>query len=247
MRVFKKILLMDLINLYTNPIWLFYSTGFPIILVLVLGALTAGSYGDTVTFFDYYGIAMGVYGMFNAATFSANSFMEERIKSPNMRIVYSPVPSYFIHFSKTLAAFVFCAVNYTFVSLFLGIAVGVNFGGVNFWAPFVLMLLSVFFFSALGVLVSCIFKSEGITNQILTLLLTILAVLGGIFFPVDGLGKAIAAISWISPAKWIFTACMQIIYDNDFSLFLPVCIVLILLSGAAVALSCKIFKGEDYI
>jgi len=244
---FKKIFMMDLMNLFTNPMWIFYAVGFPTVLILILGFLMSGSYGQTVTSYDYYGVALMIFGVFNAATFSANSFIEERIKSPNMRIVYSPVRPFFIPFSKILATSFFCAVTYTFVSVFLHFAAGVNYGGSDIWAIFIVMLLSIFFFSALGVLVCCLLKSEGTTNQILSFLFALFSILGGVFFPIDGLSKAISAASWISPAKWILMVSLRIIYDKDFSMFPPVCGGLILLSAVSVFLCSRLFRGEEYI
>jgi len=244
---FKKLFVMDLMNLFTNPMWIFYAFGFPIVLILILGFLMSGSYGKDVTSYDYYGVALLIFGFFNAATFAANSFMEERIKSPNMRIVYSPVRPIFIPLSKILATSVFCTVAYVFVALFLHLSVGVTYGGSDVWAVFMIMLLSIFFFSALGVLVCCLLKSEGTTNQILGLLFALFSALGGVFFPVDGLGKVLSAASWISPAKWILTSFLRIIYDKDFSMLLPVCGGFVLLSAVSVFLCGRLFRGEEYI
>ena len=244
---FRQILFMDLKNLFTNRMWIFYAIGFPLALVLILGFLASGGYGTSVTSYDYFGIAVMIFAVFNTSTFSANSFLEERIKSPNMRIVYSPVRPFAIHFSKTLASFIFCSITCTLVTGFLWMVAGVNYGGNLCWAPFVLMLLSIFFFSALGVLVCCVLKSEDMTNQILSLVLTLLAVLGGVFFPIDGLGSLIASLSWISPAKWILACCLRIVYDGDFSLFTPACLVLVLLSALTVWLSTVFFRQEDYL
>lgn len=244
---FKQIFILDLKNLFINPMWMFYAVGFPIALVLILGFLTSGGYGETVSSYDYYGVAFMIFGIFNAATFSANSFMEERIKKPNMRLVHSPVRPFYIHFPKVVASFIFCTAAYTAVALFFVFTVGVNYGGVNAWATLIIMLVSVFFFSSLGVTVCCLLRSEGITNNILSLLFALFAILGGLFFPVEGLGKAVVAVSWASPAKWILTACLRIIYDNDFSMFLPVCGLFVILSIASVALCSRSFRGEDYI
>ena len=244
---FARIFAIDLLNLFTNPMWMAYAIAFPIALILILGFLGSGSYGSAVTSYDYYGVAMMVYGIFNAATFSANSFMEERIKSPNMRIVYSPVRLWYIHFSKVLATTVFCSATYFSVATFMHFVVGVNYGGADFWALVIIALLSIFFFSALGVLFCCMLKSEGAANNVLSLLINIFAVLGGIFFPIDALGKALSTASWISPAKWILAAWLQIIYDGDFKMFLPACAALALLSVAFVFLSAKLFRGEEYI
>jgi ABC-2 type transport system permease protein len=243
---FKQIFLMDLINLFTNPMWIFYAIGFPIVLVLILGFLTSGSYGNTINSYDYCGVALMIFSVFNASTFSANSIMEERIKKPNMRLIHSPLRTFNIYFSKIAASFVFCSVTYTFVAVLLHFILGINYGGANAWAPLVIMLTSIFFFSALGVTVCCILKNEGTTNSILSLLFVLFSLLGGVFFPIEGLGKAVVTISWISPAKWILVACLRIIYDNDFSLLFPVCCLLLLLSVVAVVLCGHFFKREDY-
>ena len=238
--------MMDLVNLATNPMWVFSAIGFPLVLIVILGFLMSGSYGSTVTSYDYYGVALLVFGIFNAATFSANSFMEERIKSPNMRIIHSPVPPSFIPISKILATSVFCTVAYTIVALTLHLALQVNYGAAV-WAFFIIMSGSVFFFSTLGVLVCCLLKSEGTTNQILSMLFTLFAVLGGVFFPVDGLGKAISAVSWISPAKWILSSFFRVIYDEDLSMVAPVCGGLVLLSSASVLMCVRLFRPEEYL
>ena len=244
---FRQILRVDLMNLFTNPIWVAYAIGFPVLLILILGFLLSGTFGCVVTSYDYYGVALMIYSAFNVATFSANSFLEERVKRPNMRIVYSPVRSWYIHFSKVLATFIFCSVTYGVVVLFLHFALHVQFGGVNSWAMIVFMLLLIFLFSALGVLVCCLLKSESSANQLVSLLINIFAAFGGLFFPIEGFGKVISTVSWVSPAKWILTTCLQVIYDADFSAFLPACGILVFLSAVFVLLSVRIFKGEEYL
>jgi ABC-2 type transport system permease protein len=238
---------MDLMNLFTNPMWLLYALAFPTVLVLMLGFLASGSFGGSVTSYDYYGVTMMLFCIMNAATYSANSFLEERIKKPNMRIIFSPVHPGFIHFSKVLATFIFCAVTYGAVGIALSLLLGVNYGGSASWAILLILLLTLLFCSALGVLVCCLLKSESSANQIISMVVAIMAVLGGLFFPVEGLGFALSAISWLSPAKWVFSACLQVIYDGNFTLFWPVCGILGLLTIGAVLASSLIFKGEEYL
>ncbi len=121
MRQFQKILIMDTVNLFLNPIWIFYSIGFPVIAALILGFLTSGSYGNTVSSYDYYGVAILFFAISNTAMLSANSFMEERIKSPNLRILYSLVRPFCIHFSKVAATFIFSSVSCTIAAAILRI------------------------------------------------------------------------------------------------------------------------------
>ena len=97
-----KIIQRDTINLLTNPMWIFFSLMFPFLLVAILGFLTEGLYGDYFTSYDYYGVTLMLFSAMYAGTFSANSFMEEKIKRANLRIVYSPIRNWFIPFSKVL-------------------------------------------------------------------------------------------------------------------------------------------------
>ena len=83
---FNCILKTDLKNLYTNPMWWAGTIGLPLLLALVMGFITKGTYGGVVTSFDYYAITMMIFGALNNATLAANSFMETRIVKANMRL-----------------------------------------------------------------------------------------------------------------------------------------------------------------
>lgn len=247
MQQFYKILKIDVVNLCLEPAFVFFSIGFPVAGALILGFLSSGSYGNTVSSYDYYGVAVLFFGVSNAATFSANSFMEEKIKSANMRIIYSPVPKICIYLSKVAAAFIFCSLSCVISAVILHLLLKVNYGGSLAWGPFVVMLCSVFFFSAIGVLVCCFFKSESITNQIISPIIALLCLIGGVFFPIEGFGKWVVLASWLSPVKWMLTSCAEIIYDRNFTLFLPTVGILTGLSILAILISSKLFKGEDYL
>lgn len=238
---------MDLLNLATNPMWFFYCVCFPILLALILGFLNSGAYDGGITSYDYYGVTMMIFTIFNTATISANSFMEERIKSPNMRIVRSPVRPFDIHFSKLLASFVYAAACHLLAGVVLWAVAGVNFGGDNLLLVLIVLLLSEFFASGLGVMMCCALKSESATNQILSLVITLLCVLGGVFFSLDGFGELMRSVSFLSPVKWVITAIFQMVYDHNNSLFLPVCAILTFSSVAMVLLSVKFFRTEDYL
>jgi ABC-2 type transport system permease protein len=245
---FKRILMMDLGNLFTNPMWIGISIGLPLALVLILGFLASGSYGDIVSSYDYYGVALLIFAiLLNSTTIAANSFMEERIKDANMRIVFSPVPTYLIPLSKVVSSFLFCSVCALVTAILLSVLVGVNYGGAHFFGPLTILTLSILLFTALGVLVCCILKDESAANNLLSLVVTIFAFLGGMFFPLAGLGRAMTIASWLSPAKWIFSACMRMIYDGDFSLLVPASIILIALSALVLLLIRLTFSGEDYL
>lgn len=243
LQIFKR----DFLNLLFNPMWLFYVIAFPFLLVTILGFLSSGGYGSLITSYDYYAVSIMIYMVFNTSTIASNSFMEERIKRGNMRIIYSPVPESYIYISKIAAAFVFSSICHLFVILLLKLSFNAGFGGANTGFVLLVLLLFEMFSSILGVLFCCIFKSEGTANQLLSIIINIFALLGGLFFRLDGLGPAVEKISCISPVKWIAINIFKVIYDNDFSYYLPTAVMLVVLALAALLLCGKFYRTEDYI
>ena len=244
---FWQILKRDFLNLLYNPMWIFFSFFYPLLLVGILGFLTSGSYGNSITSYDYYGISILIFSALNTAMTAANSFMEERIKKGNMRLIYSPLPKDYIYLSKILASFAFSFLCHLGVILLLIVVLQVNFGGINLSYIIFLLLCLEIFASILGVLFCCIFKSESISNQILSIVITVFAIMGGLFFRLDGLGDFFVKLSLISPFKWIITDIFKIIYDNDFSSYMSTVYTLLTLSLIALLLCRELYQREDYI
>ena len=234
-------------NLAKNPMWLFYVLAFPILLVGVMGFFMEGSYGTEITSYDYYGISLMIYGALNAATIGANSFMEERIKAGNMRIIFSPQPDSYLYFSKIIAAFLFTEIAYFIDFGILHYLFGVNIGGMYTGYVLAVLTMAILFSSALGVMCCCILKSENITNQILSTLLTILCLLGGVFFSLDGFGETVRKICLLSPVKWIMNTLFAIIYDRDLGQVIPTIFMLAAGTVIIVVLCGVFFHKEDYV
>lgn len=235
----------DFVNLIKNPMWIFYATLFPVLLVAILGFLTKDNFGDVVSSYDYYGITLMLYGILMSGMTSANAFMEERIKKPNMRIIYAPGSVSHIYLSKILASFSFSFLFHLLDLLFLILFFHVNSKPL----PQILIIfgLTELFAVTLGIMLCCIFKTEATTNQLQSIVINIIVLLGGLLFPLDGHGEIIRKISTISPAKWIVDTVFQMIYDHDFHGFIPTAIML---AGVTIlmVIICRItFRKEDCI
>lgn len=242
-----KIIQRDTINLLTNPMWIFFSLMFPFLLVAILGFLTEGLYGDYFTSYDYYGVTLMLFSAMYAGTFSANSFMEEKIKRANLRIVYSPIRNWFIPFSKVIATFIFSTFFYTIAAVIYHFLFQIRFGDeklLEIWLLFIGMNL---LFSCIGVLMCCIFRSEGVANQILSILTAALAMLSGFLFPVANLGETFVKISKWLPTTKVAQTVFEMIYDQNAANFLPVFMLLLILSGLIMAGSMILFNGEEYV
>jgi len=237
---------MDMMNLLKNPVLVGYNTVFAALLILIMGFLCSGNYADIKDAYEYYAISFIVYGMLNGAMTASNCFMERDIKKPNLRIIYSPVGSFPIYFSKILSSFVFDYVLHVLLLVILcpilHITLGVN--------PFLFILLMApieFAAAALGIFFCCVFKCEETTSMLLSNVISILCFLGGTFFSLDGMGSAIAFVSHLSPVKWINDAFFALACDNSLAYFWPVFIGGTVAS-ALLVLGCRLlFRTEDYL
>lgn len=245
MRNLLLIIKEDFINLVKNPMWIFYATFFPVLLVVILGFLTKDNYGNGHTSYDYYVITLMLYTILQSGMTSANAFMEERIKKPNMRIIYAPGSVKSIYLSKIISTFVFCLLFHLLDMLFLCLVYNVHLAA--YAQVFVLFMLTELFSVTLGVMMCCIFKKESITNQLLSIVINLIAVFGGLLFSLDGYGGVIRKISMMSPAKWISDALFQMIYDANYSKFLPGVVILCALVAIMLGVCHITFRKEDCI
>jgi ABC-2 type transport system permease protein len=81
----------------------------------------------------------------------------------------------------------------------------------------------------------------------LSLLVNVIALFSGIFFPIDGLGKFASKLSQISPLKWVLDSVFSIIYDGNFIRYTSTLLLLVLLSMAFVIIVHFNYRSEDYI
>ncbi len=246
MRRFFSIFKMDMLNLFKNPVLVGYNTVFALVLTLVLGYLCGGNFADMKDAYQYYTVSLVIYGMLNGAMTASNCFMERDIKRPNLRIIYSPVGSFPIYFSKILSSFLFDYVLHLLLIALLRPLLHVTLGSNPMF--FLLLMIPVeFAAAALGIFFCCVFKCEETTSSLLSTLISIFSFLGGTFFSLDGMGSAIAVASHLSPVKWLNDAFFALACDNSLNYFWPVFIGGTVLSVLFV-LGCRLlFRTEDYL
>ena len=244
---FMRIVQRDTLNLFLNPMWVFMSIALPFFLASILGFLSEGMYGSILSSYDYYGISMIFFGILNTATFSANSFLEEKIKRANLRIIYTPINKKYLTLSKVISTFIFTSFFYSLTAVFLHFIFDVNYGGENTVYVWFLLMGMNLFFSSLGVLMCCIFKSEEIANQILSIVTTLFALFSGFFFPIQPLGKLFVKISNSLPTTKILNDIWTIIFDQNHTTFLLDFLLIIGLSLLMIKGATYCFNEEDFL
>lgn len=242
-----KVIKIDIVNILKNPVLVLYNTIYPLLLIGIFGVITNGSYGQGVTSYDYYGVTMMVFSVLYISMTTANTFMEKKIKNGNIRLIYSPTSKTTIFLSKIVSTFIFASVIFTITLIVEEKILGINLGGEDFIYIVFLLIAFNFLMCSFGAFMCCIFKSEEATNKVLSLLNLIIALLGGLFFPVESLSKAVEKISYVSPVKWITESIFKIIYDKDLSTFTPT--IAICIGGSIMfIILCQItFKPEEYV
>ena len=245
---FIKIVKFDFMNIIRNPMLLIVNTVLPLIMIGIMGFVTKNSYtAGTVSSYDYYGVTMMIFTAIMIAITATNTFMEETVKRGNSRIVFAPVSKTEIYLSKLLSTYILATISYSIILILGQFVFNINFGGKNIVYIMLLINIISLFGCAMGTMFCCILKSEEGANSVINIPIMVFVFFGGLFFPVASLGKVVDTISYVSPVRWITECAFKVIYDNDFSIYIPT--VIIGLVGSIICiLICQItFKPEDYV
>lgn len=237
----------DFKNLVLNPVWDFYCILFPLLLILILGYLGEEGYGGAVTSYQYYFVGCSIYCGFNYGTISANAFMEERIKAGNARIIFAPVLQDVLYLSKLIATFFYgciCMMIVWGISLPL---LQLTIPSSAYLPLIATMACTILLGCSFGIFLCCLCKKESITNQIQCIIINLMALMGGIFFPMDGFGELFHQLTMLSPMKWLNQLAWQTIakeacYDN-----LRICLIFLCLAALLIWACHKTWKVEDSI
>lgn len=243
-----RLIKQDIINLLKIPSIIIGCFVFPWFLIFLFGCVFSGLYGgDSVTSYDYYGVTMMILIIVMSSAVTPNTFFEEKIKAANIRIAFSPVSKVFVCMSKIIASFIILFVIYAIDTLIMNYFNIVNFGGQNF--KYILLLFTAFllFIVTLGGAACVIFKSEELTNNIMSIFIISFSVLSGLFFPLESLGSWILKIADLCPLKWVVDITFNVIYDQNFQNYYSVVIGLLVLSLILIIITNVLYKPEQYI
>jgi len=163
-------------------------------------------------------VTMMIYIIIASITITPNTFMEKKLRQGNIRIAYAPVSKISIYMSKILSSYLFMVVTVSINMTLMNYFKIANLGGDNFIYVLVLFMAFLLFTVTIGGAVCVILKTEELTNMILSNVASVLALVSGMFFPVDSLGKVVSNLANLSPIKWILDSTFSVIYDNNFFL-----------------------------
>lgn len=165
---------------------------------------------------DYYAVTMLTLIILYSSMNGMYSITGEITGKTQDRLFCTPVSKYKILIGKILGNIIYSALQIAIIIVFIKFVFHAYWGD-HIGTIFIIALAESVMTVSLGAGLSFVIKDTAALNGLLSMLSSVLAFLGGGYFPMDGMGKTVQLVTNISPVKWINQAMFQVIYSNDFS------------------------------
>lgn len=225
-----------------------YNVAAPIIQILLLAYLATNFFkGDSsINSIDYYTIVLLPFYILTSIITVAYVAKDENFHKTSYRFIIAPIDHSSIVLSKILSCSIVVLVCNLLDLLILRILLGVNFQAGTL--PIILMFFTEgFMASAMGIYLGICIKNFSTIKGILNIPISILGLLGGVFFPVGSLGDTFEKLSYISPFTWINKGIISGVYDSNYNILIYSIIVSLILGTIFSVLSVVSFKKEAFL
>lgn len=188
---------------------------------------------------------MGLILMLICAMMTSISIVREKETGTMELLLVSPVNPLFVILSKAIPYLVMSLVNFAVILLLSVFVLGVPVAG-SLWTLSLLSLLFIFVCLSLGLLISCVTRTQVaamLVSGMVLLLPTIL--LSGIIFPVESMPVILQGVSCLSPARWYVDIVRKVMIEGLPFLYvwkpaLVLCVMALVLTG----LTTRLFKDR---
>lgn len=150
---------------------------------------------------DFFAVSMTCMFLVFGAMFGAFSFITERREQTLMRLLATPTARAAVVGGKMLGIWVLGFVQFVVLYLFTSLAFGVKWGNapVGTFAVAASMLVAV---TGLAVLIASLAKTERGAGGLGSLIVQLMALIGGVFFPISILPEWLQPIRYLSIMGW---------------------------------------------
>jgi ABC-2 type transport system permease protein len=200
------------LSFWLNPLGAFFTLGFSVIFLVLLGAIAANSkvdsgYGSSVKLVQYYLPTFIAYAIMAACfTVLAQTLVNRRETGLLKRLRLSPVPTWSLLSAIFLSTFIVALLQ-------VGILLGVGTLGFGDYLPahgaaFILsIVVGMFSFTALGIGMSTLVPNADASGPMVSIVFFLLVAFSGLYFPIRP-GSTLANISGYFPVRHLFTALL---------------------------------------
>ena len=192
---------------------------------------------------DYYSITMlTLILMYASLTGMWGIKTEQSLKTGN-RILQSPVRKYEILTGKVIGGILVTIVQAVIVIIFSKYVMNANWGSDIPTIMALVMAQSVMTIS-IGTGIAYLIPNEGAASGIINTIIPVLVLFGGGYTPMEMMGETMAKLSVISPVRWINSALLRIIYDNDYSLVATAVIINVAVAAVFIMAAAMLSRKE---
>jgi ABC-2 type transport system permease protein len=191
----------ELLRTFRNRRFLLLSLGFPVVLYFAVAGSNRHVYVEGLAFPLYYMTGMAAFGTMSAMLSSGARISAERAVGWNRQLRISPLSTRAYFRAKVLTAYLTALLS-LLVLFICGSSLGVSLT-VGDWLKMTgLMLVGLIPFAALGILIGHLLTPDSI-GPAMGGGISLLALLGGAWFPVSGTLRAVAQFV---PSYWLVQA-----------------------------------------
>lgn len=209
---------------------------------LNIGKITAVDHNEPVSAKEYYAIGMAVMNvLFIASTIGSYAFNEKKTHVFN-RVILADVSRWVYFIGIFIAGTLFAVAQLLIIFGASWLLFGVTWpNALGFFAVTLGLGIAVGGVSVLLTAISYQLDSEIITNFFQSILISILAFIGGSFFPVGDFSKVIQVMGNFTPNGAGMTAYLSILRGNDVASVLNHIAFLIIFAGALIVVAALSF------
>ncbi len=196
---------LEALRMLRNPAYLFFTLALPIGIYLLFTSMFGGGGGSTMQGVPYdtgFMVSMAAFGAIGAALHATGPrIADERSRGWLRQLRVTPLPARKVIAAKVLAAIALAGPAVILVSIAGVLAYGVTLAAWQWAAMFALLWLGALPFAALGVLIGYLLKNVDAAQAATTAVYLPLAVLGGLWMPVQVLPEALQRVAHALPSN----------------------------------------------
>lgn len=165
---------------------------------------------------DYYGVAMCILFVLYSMSMPITVNINEKKKGAIGRILMSPIRKKDLLLGKVLGGVGITTIQFGLVILTTVFIFNVNWGDHPIYA-FILIFTLIMMAVSIGTALGLLFDSEEKAMGIIHVLIVIIALFGGSYMPLTGLGTFGEIGKYFSPVWWSIKGVMNMIYSGEMS------------------------------
>lgn len=197
-----------------NPRTLVLTVVMPAALFLLLSHVVGGGGTNGVSYAAYVMVNMAAYGAVGSALFSAANIAMERKLGWNRQLRVTSLRPVAYVASKGVVAWLVTLASLVLVYA-VGFAAGVRLPALGWLAVFAGTAVAVVPLVVLGVGVGLLGRVDAV-QPIMTVLFLVLALIGGLWFPVQAMPPLLATIAKLTPSYWLGAAARSGLGMHEF-------------------------------